>query len=135
MEETAGYEERFSLGLEDVASYRDFFSAEEWDSLDIGEWTDGDASNPDGSPSGVTPLNGDGRAAPGQEVASEGSYQGPEHKVSCTHRVWGNEPSTYLLECEVCEIVGSADTLEEAQAIARLHESFVAELVGRWEVA
>jgi hypothetical protein len=121
--------------VEETIGYEALLSAEEWDSLDIGEWTDGDGSNPDGSPSGVTPFNGDGRAAPSQKVASEGSYQGSEHRVSCTHRVWGNEPSTYLLECDVCEIIGSADTLEEAQAIARLHESFVAELVGRWEVA
>ena len=119
--------------MEETIGYEALLSADEWDSLNIVEWTDDDGFNPDGSPSGVTPLYGDGRAAPSQEVASEGSY--PEHKVSCTHRVWGNEPSTYLLECEVCEIVGSADTLEEAQAIARLHESFVAELVGSWEVA
>lgn len=39
MEETAGYEERFSLGLEDVASYRDFFSVEEWDALESGDWS------------------------------------------------------------------------------------------------
>ena len=121
--------------MEETIGYEALLSADEWDSLNIVEWTDGDGFNPDGSPSGVTPFNGKGSAAQSQEVASEGSYQGPEHKVSCTHRVWGNEPSTYLLECDVCEIVGSADTLEEAQAIARLHESFVAELVGRWEVA
>jgi hypothetical protein len=120
--------------VEETIGYEALLSADEWDSLDIGEWIDGDGFNPDGSPSGVTPFYGKGSAAQSQEVASEGSYQGPEHRVSCTHRVWGNEPM-YLLECEVCEIVGSADTLEEAQAIARLHESFVVELVGRWEVA
>ena len=115
--------------MEETIGYEAFFSADEWDSLNLREW-DGDGFNPDGSPSGVT-RNGDGRAAPSQAVASEGSS---EHKVSCTHRVSGDEPSTYLLECEVCEVIGSADMLEEAQAIARLHESFVATLVESWSV-
>ena len=116
--------------MEETIGYEAFFSADEWDSLNLGKWTDHDGSDPDRSPSGVT-RNGDGRAAPSQAVASEGTS---EHKVSCTHRVWGDEPSTYLLECEVCEVIGSADTLEEAQSIARLHESFVATLVESWSV-
>ena len=68
--------------MEETIGYEALLSADEWDSLDIGEWTDG----------------------------------------------------TYLLECDVCEVVGSVDTLEEAQAIVRLHESFVATLVESWSV-
>lgn len=45
----------------------------------------------------------------------------------------GNE-DRYELGCARCDYLGSADTFADAEAIARLHEGFVAVLVDRWEV-
>ncbi len=49
-----------------------------------------------------------------------GDYEGNEHR--------------YEIECDLCEYIGVADTLEQAQAIARLHEAFVATLAEKWSV-
>ena len=38
------------------------------------------------------------------------------------------------VECELCGSVGTATSETEAQAIARLHEAFVATLVEKWRV-
>jgi hypothetical protein len=40
----------------------------------------------------------------------------------------------YELECDVCDHIGAADSMEEAQAMARLHEAFVATLVEKWSL-
>jgi len=45
----------------------------------------------------------------------------------------GNE-ERYELECVTCDYIGSASSLEEAEAIARLHEAFVAVLIEQWEL-
>ncbi len=112
VEETAGYEERFSLGLEDVASYREFFTAEEWDEMEASGW-----------------------------VLKEG-WDDPSTRPQQSHRVFigfppgeheGNQ-DRFELECDVCGHVGAAETIDEAQAIARLHEAFVARLVENWSV-
>ena len=57
----------------------------------------------------------------------------PEHTVT----VWyppgefaGNE-QRHELECDTCGHLGAADTLDEAQARARLHEALQAQEVGR----
>ena len=138
--------------MEETISYEAFFSADEWDSLQFGEWTDIDGSL-DGSPSGVT-LNDQGSAAPSQAVASEGippSENGPSaassdgngkkshhvagidlgivHEVTCRTRELIEGTTQYVLECEICEEIGIADTYEEADAIAQLHRTLVAELV------
>jgi hypothetical protein len=34
----------------------------------------------------------------------------------------------------VCDYIGAADSQQEAQAIAKLHETFVATLVDEWSV-
>ncbi|MCA1705728.1 MAG: hypothetical protein LC808_21690, partial [Actinobacteria bacterium] len=38
------------------------------------------------------------------------------------------------IECDLCGWLTAADTIQEAQAIVRLHEGFVATLVEKWTV-
>ena len=45
----------------------------------------------------------------------------------------GNEDS-YELDCESCGYIGAVESLQCAEATARLHEEFVAVLVGNYEV-
>ena len=144
--------------MEETIGYEALFSAEEWDSLSFGDWLDD--SDPEGDysengPSAASPeyenqmhlgseafeissgvaTDGSGRAAQGQEVASEGSFEAPSHICSTRKRPLDDDSLENVIECESCDEVGSAETLEEAQAIARLHEAFVATLVARYEVA
>ncbi len=44
------------------------------------------------------------------------------------------DAARYDVECDLCGWLVAADTVEEAEAIVRLHEEFVAVLVDRWEV-
>ena len=150
--------------MEETIGYEALFSPEEWDSLSFGDWLDDIDPDDDMISSGVA-TDGSGRAAQGQEVASEGnnshsvglsldarvatscnksqdqkSEQDPMllefvHEVSCRTRELDDGTTEYVVECELCDEIGSAETLEEAQAIARLHEAFVARLVDRYEVA
>lgn len=46
----------------------------------------------------------------------------------------GNE-DRYELECDSCGYIGAVDTLDVAEASARLHEEFVATLVANYEVS
>lgn len=108
------YSERTHLGLEDVMSHDDLLYVEEWD---WGGLSDDDGEGP--------PDGGGGSASvgAGHDVTI---YPPPgEHE--------GNE-DRYELGCARCEYLGSADTFADAEAIARLHEGFVALLVDRWEV-
>lgn len=58
---------------------------------------------------------------------SLGDWNGPEPKHTVT--IWyppGESDVTensYELECDICRLIGAAGTLEEAEAIARLHET------------
>lgn len=120
--------------MEETIGYEALLSTQEWDSLDVAEWTDDFVPDGSSSPSGVT-LNGSGSAALGQEVASEGSsFEGPSHTVSIRPRELQDGTTEHVLECEVCQEIGTADTYDEAQSIIRLHESFTAELIAKWEV-
>lgn len=93
--------------MEETIGYEALFSAEEWAEIDPGSW----GSPPDGDPgTGHTVFVG---YPPGQ-------YEGDDER--------------YELECDVCDYIGAAETAEEAQAIARLHEAFVATLVEKWTV-
>ncbi len=90
--------------MEETIGYEALFSAEEWESLDL-------ADEPGGGPDEA-------------------------HRVTVWYppgEALGNE-ERYELECDVCDYIGAADTAEEAQAIARLHEGFVATLVEKWSV-
>ena len=55
------------------------------------------------------------------------------HSVSVTHDATKTSAG-YELECKTCGPIGSADDEQLAGVIARLHENFVAKLVGRWSV-
>lgn len=45
----------------------------------------------------------------------------------------GND-DRYELDCDSCGYVGATDTLAQAEAVARLHEEFVATLVTSFEI-
>lgn len=113
MHEPSAYEERVEAGLESVASYRDFFSDEKWPATDCPDDSERHSSD--------LPSGGDGGHAHEVDVCyPPGQYEGNEER--------------YELECNVCDYIGAADTAEEAQAIARLHEHFVATLVANWQL-
>ena len=38
------------------------------------------------------------------------------------------------VECDVCGLIATVVTGEEAEAVARLHEKFIAVLVKRWQI-
>lgn len=98
--------------MEETIGYEALFSPEEWDSIMSGEWAPPD------------------------------DWDSPKEAESRKHSVFvGNPPGQFEgneerfeLECDVCDYIGAADTSEEAQAIARLHEAFVATLVEKWSV-
>jgi hypothetical protein len=131
------------LGIEDVASYSDFFSPEEWHAIHTGDWShvpDEDRDDPTSTKqvsSGVA-VNGPDCAAQRDQAAPEDSSaaRAKRHSVSVfVPGMSGNRKHGYVLECIYCGFFGEADTLEEAHATARLHEEFVAVLVDRWDVS
>ncbi len=98
--------------MEETIGYEALFSAEEWDAIRSGEWSGPDdwGSSKEGEPNKHSVF-----------VANPpGTYEGNEER--------------FELECDVCDYIGAADTAEEARAIARLHEAFVATLVEKWTV-
>lgn len=99
--------------MEETIGYEALFSADEWDSIMSGEW-----SGPDDWGS---PKEGTSETKHSVFVANPpGTYEGNEER--------------FELECDVCDYIGAADSSEEAHAIARLHEAFVATLVEKWSV-
>jgi hypothetical protein len=90
--------------VEETIGYEALFSSEEWDSLDIAEWA----------------PEGDGPHGPDPDAV---------HTTALYEVREGFE-----IECELCGTVGTANGEVEAQAIARLHEAFVATLVEKFEV-
>lgn len=98
--------------MEETIGYEALFSAEEWDSIMSGDWTPPDDW---GSSKEVESLKHSVFIA-----SPPGQYEGNEER--------------FELECDVCDYIGAADSSEEAQAIARLHEAFVATLVENWSV-
>jgi hypothetical protein len=100
--------------MEETIGYEALFSAEEWDAIRSGDWSD--VPEDWGSPKEESPAS--------------------KHTVFVGYppgQYEGNE-DRFELECDVCDYIGAADTLEEGQAIARLHEEFVATLVEKWSV-
>ncbi len=65
-----------------------------------------------------------------------GNRSGASHAVTINYppgEFEGNEDS-YELDCDSCGYIGAVETLQCAQASARLHEEFVAVLVANYEV-
>ena len=64
------------------------------------------------------------------------------HRDTTSHAVTINYPpgefegneTRYELDCDSCGHIGAVDTLANAEALARLHEEFVAVLVANYEV-
>jgi len=105
--------------VEASIGYEALFSAREWGAIQTGDYTIlEEAEFEFGS---VSPQ---GEKA---EVTHEVAIYNPPGEFE------GND-SKFELECDVCGYIGAADTAEEAQAIARLHEAFVATLVEKWTV-
>ena len=100
--------------MEETIGYEALFSTEEWNALMSGDWSD----------------------LPVDEFPDVQRKEGTKHSVFVANppgHYEGNE-ERYELECDVCDYIGAADTAEEAQAIAQLHEAFVATLVEQWSV-
>jgi hypothetical protein len=94
--------------VEESIGYEDLFSPEEWDAIRSGEWSGPDdcGSSKEGEPD--TKHSVFIGYPPGQ-------YEGNEE--------------CFELECDVCDYIGAADNLDEAETQARLHE-----VVGATEV-
>ena len=69
-----------------------------------------------------------------------GAPRNDENKPRHTTRIFGplgqyeGNEDRYDVECDLCGWLVAADTIEEAEAIAPLHEEFVATLVEKWSV-
>jgi hypothetical protein len=87
------------MQFEDIASYEDLFSPEEWDTL---------TGHRDTTSHAVT-IN-----------SPPGEFEGNENR--------------YELDCDSCGHIGAVDKFQCAEAVARLHEEFVAVLVLSYEV-
>ena len=126
--------------MEETIAY-EALSAEQGDAIGPGEWSYRDHDDLDLEPldidqlsSGVTAI-GPGSAAQGQGVAPEDACPDwPAHEVRISEIDVTADEQPFQLSCSICEDIGGADTAEEAQAIARLHEAFVATLVEKWSV-
>lgn len=106
--------------MEESIGYEDLFSAEEWDGLDIGEWSD-----PDDEPNLVF-----------ADVSPDGEVIEDAHRVTIYRgeRALQDGEARFEVECERCGPVAGAETEQEAQTIGRLHETMVATLVEKWRV-
>jgi hypothetical protein len=131
------------LGIEDVASYSDFFSPEEWVAIQTGDWwpvpvEDWGGSTPKEQVSSGVAVYGPDCAAQRDQVAPEdpSAARAKRHSVSViTQRVPESKEQGYELGCNGCGHLSVADTFREAQAIACLHEQFVAVLMDRWDLS
>jgi hypothetical protein len=106
--------------VEETIGYEAFFSPDEWEAIETGDYS----------------AFEEGAELEFSEVAPDGTRAQSSHGVTIYYppgQYAGNEHA-YEIECEACGDVGVADTLEQAQAIARLHEEFVAVVVDATEV-
>lgn len=51
------------------------------------------------------------------------------HEVTCRTRTLDDGPTEYVLECDICDEIGTADDYEEADVIAQQHKTFTTELI------
>jgi len=96
--------------VEETIGYEALFSSEEWDSLDIAPFDAAEWEPIGDAPEGPDP----------DEVHTTNLYEVADG---------------FEIECELCGVVGTADGKTEGEAIARLHEAFVATLVESWSVS
>lgn len=123
-------------GFEEVASYFDLFSTDEWESLDFGSWDSPDPNDFRSLP-GVAAIDGEGCAASSQ--AAPGGNPSDEdpihlefiHEVSWRSRQLDDGTTEYVLECDICDEIGAAEDYEEADVIAQQHRRVTSE---SWEV-
>lgn len=104
--------------MEGTIGYEALFSAEEWDAIQSGDYSE--LEEVDLQFGSISP---DGEHTETHEVTI---YDPPGQHA-------GNE-DRFELECDRCGDVGTADSEQEAKALAKLHESFVATLVDRWTI-
>ncbi|MBA2312952.1 MAG: hypothetical protein H0V97_09170 [Actinobacteria bacterium] len=98
--------------MEETIGYEALFSSREWNAMLTDDWSllDDEA-----------------------DLEFSGSSCGEEDEVA--HQVRAYQRGTaFEAECEACGRIGAADSIEQAEAIARLHEAFVATLVESWSV-
>ena len=100
--------------MEETIGYESFFSTEEWDAIESDTYFDvmAEAELEFGS------------------VSPQGKEAEEQHTVSVYE-----QPTGFEIECELCGTIGEARTDQEAASIKRLHESFVATLVTKFEVS
>ena len=99
--------------MEESIGYKALFPPEEWAELDFAEVSE--------TEEWCSPEDGQATRLHDVDVCyPPGQYEGNEER--------------YELECNICDYIGAAGTLEEAQAIARLHKAFVATLAEKWSV-
>jgi hypothetical protein len=117
--------------VEETIGYEALFSPDEWDAIHSGDYPDLDNEFSSGVAAPVP-----GRVVPSPLVAPEDPLlETPVHRVEISeYGGYDDGAQAFVLCCEVCDEIGGADTTEEALAIQRLHEEFVAVLVAQWEV-
>ena len=72
---------------------------------------------------------------PSQALAAEGPSACDlefVHEVSCRTRNLDDGTTEYVLECDICEEIGTAEDYEEADAIAQQHQRVTSEL---WDLS
>lgn len=116
-------------------SYSDFFSPEEWVAIQTGV---GRRFPTRSGATQLVPKLSSGAAPDSPDCAAQRDEVAPEdqsaaraksaHSVTFAPR-GDSDVDPYQVECQACGHLDDADALEEAQAIARLHEEFVAVLV------
>jgi hypothetical protein len=132
-------------GFEEVTDYRSLFSTDEWESLRFGSWVDPSPDDDLSFASGVAVIDGIGRAAssqaaPGAITSKWLAYESlpasevlPEleicfvHEINCSTRQTDDGATEYVLTCDICDEIGTAEDYEEADVIAQQHKTFTAE--------
>ena len=93
--------------MEETIGYEALFSSEEWDAIRSGDWSE-------------VPEGDWGSSKEGEPDTKHSVFIGyPPGQYE------GNE-ECFELECDVCDYIGAADSLDEAETQARLHEALKA---------
>ena len=104
--------------MEETIGYEALLERDHWAAVLSGDWSD-------------VPIQDWGQG--GDEPTEVGAAKHVVTICDPPGQFEGNE-DRFELECDVCDYLGAADTMEEGEALARLHEAFVATLVEQWSV-